>query len=238
MDKLPTQDAREIVETVIRQLNSPRADGLLVILASTLPEKLERSHPQLALQAALGFSAALAADDTPKARRTIAYLGDVAKRLKLFERTIEIEGPLVGGGTLSWDEFRGNVVFIDFWATWCQPCVAEIPHLKAAFEKFRDRGFRVIGVSLDDEPDKLAEFVKEREIPWPVVNQPAAGTGPRHPLAVLFGVDAVPRTFLVDRQGKLVRLDAHGAELVREIEALLDEAPPENKRVGEKGNRK
>mgnify|MGYP001159348667 FL=1 len=223
MNKLPNREAIEIVAAVQRQLETPGVDELLVTLASTLPEKLERSHPQLARQAASGFSEALAGGDDPRTRRTSTHLADVAKRLQLFERRIELEGPLVGGGTLDWADFRGNVVFIDFWATWCEPCVAEIPHMTAAYEKFRDRGFRVIGISLDDDTAKLAEFVNEREIPWPVVNQPAATAGMRHPLAIEFGVDAVPRTFLIDRQGKLVRLDLHGAELLREIEVLLKE---------------
>ena len=62
---------------------------------------------------------------------------------------------------------KGKVVLIDFWATWCMPCVGEIPHVKEAYDQFHSKGFEVIGISLDDDKSKLKKFVVDQKMEWP-----------------------------------------------------------------------
>lgn len=116
-------------------------------------------------------------------------------------------------------ELGGRVVLLDFWATWCAPCLAEIPSLRRATERFGDRGFLVLGVSLDrGERRDLESFLHRQGIDWPQVHD---GRGVDGPLARRFRVTAVPRTFLVDRTGRIVGIDLKGEVLLAALPALL-----------------
>jgi peroxiredoxin len=111
-------------------------------------------------------------------------------------------------------------VLVDFWATWCGPCVAEIPAIRAHYDKYHAAGFEVVGVSLDDDPAALREFVAEKEIPWPVILD---SRDPRASLADRYGIKAIPAMFLVGRDGKVVSVRARGEALA----ALLAEQFPD-----------
>jgi thiol-disulfide isomerase/thioredoxin len=115
------------------------------------------------------------------------------------------------------DDLKGKYVLIDFWATWCAPCLAELPRVQAAEAKFRDKGFRVVSVSLDETKGAVADFVRVRKLPWTQIhNATCAGD-----LVKDFGVGSIPATFLVDPEGKIVRLDLRGAALDKALETLI-----------------
>jgi thiol-disulfide isomerase/thioredoxin len=115
------------------------------------------------------------------------------------------------------DDLRGKYVLIDFWATWCAPCLAELPRVQAAEAKYRDKGFRVLSVSLDETRGAVADFVRVRKLSWTQIhNATCAGD-----LVKDFGVGSIPATFLVDPEGKIVRLDLRGAALDKALETLI-----------------
>jgi thiol-disulfide isomerase/thioredoxin len=115
------------------------------------------------------------------------------------------------------DDLKGKYVLIDFWATWCAPCLAELPRVQGAEAKYRDKGFRVVSVSLDETKGAVADFVRVRKLPWVQIhNATCAGD-----LVKDFGVGSIPATFLVDPDGKIVRLDLRGAALDKALEAIL-----------------
>jgi peroxiredoxin len=112
--------------------------------------------------------------------------------------------------------FKGKVLLVDFWATWCGPCVRELPNVQRAYEKYHARGFEVLAVSFDREPEKLQAYVEEHKLPWPQILD-----GEDHPLGAQYGVVAIPTTFLIDREGKLAARNVRGEALDAAIAKAL-----------------
>ena len=140
------------------------------------------------------------------AKKAIELLEMVGKPLDLEFRDA------IKGTTVSLKGLKGKVVVLDFWATWCGPCVEEMPKMKELYAKYRDRGVEFIGVSLDEPKeegglDKLKDFVAKNHIPWPQYYQ---GNGWESEFSSGLGIDAIPRVFLVDADGKIASVDARG----------------------------
>lgn len=126
------------------------------------------------------------------------------------------------GSVIDLAAYKGKVVLVDFWATWCGPCVDELPHVLAAYRKHHDEGFEIIGISLDKDADKLAAFTKENQMPWP---QYFDGQGWKNKLAQAYGIRSIPATFLLDREGKIVAKGLRGDALSAKVAELLATAP-------------
>ncbi len=115
-------------------------------------------------------------------------------------------------------EFKGKVVLIDFWATWCGPCVAEVPNVVAAYEKYHDKGFVIMGISLDSDKEALLKFTKEHKMTWA---QHFDAERVLMQIPAVSGVGTIPCMWLVDKEGNLVSF--HGREkLQKKIEAPLE----------------
>jgi thiol-disulfide isomerase/thioredoxin len=124
------------------------------------------------------------------------------------------------GKPLSIANYKGKVVLLDFWATWCGPCLAELPNVVAAYKKYHPKGFEIIGISLDreDSLDKLKAFTKEREMPWV---QFYDGKYWSNKLVVRYQIQAIPATFLLDGEGRIIGRDLRGPALDRAIAKAL-----------------
>jgi len=124
----------------------------------------------------------------------------------------------VMGKPLSIAYYKGKVVMIDFWATWCPPCRSEIPNVVTTYQKYHDKGFEIIGVSLDSDQQKLLAFVKENNMTW---QQYFDGQGWGNKLAVKYGIESIPMTFLLDGEGKIIGKDLRGDELTEAVANAL-----------------
>lgn len=126
--------------------------------------------------------------------------------------------------------FKGKVVLLDFWATWCGPCIGELPHLTAAYQKFHGKGFEVLGISLDRAGDdkKLAAFTKEKNMPWPQVFD---GKYWQAEVAQIYNVRSIPTAYLVDGDTGAVIANSglRGSQLEKTIEAALEKKGPAGK---------
>ncbi len=151
-------------------------------------------------------------------------LADAAKTslelLDLREKPLELEFTAIDGRKVNLADLRGQVVLVDFWATWCEPCVEEVPNLVATYEKLRERGFTIVGISLDQDKATLENFTKKNKMDWP---QFFDGKGWDNELAKRFKIQSVPTMWLLDREGKLVDATPRG-RLEKAVEKLL--GPP------------
>lgn len=118
-------------------------------------------------------------------------------------------------------KLRGKVVLIDFWATWCGPCIAELPNIKKVYAAYHDKGFEIVGISLDkqEERQKLVDFVAQNDMPWP---QHFDGKYWKNEIAVKYGINGIPAMFLIDPEGRLVSTAARGPKLEAEVKRLLN----------------
>lgn len=126
--------------------------------------------------------------------------------------------PLLDGGQLRLSSYRGEVVLLDFWATWCVPCREEIPHFVELQKKYRDRGLQIVGVSMDDSPDPVHPFYRQFHMNYPVV------MGTAEVGSAYGGVLGLPIAFLIDRQGRIYskRMGATDAAVFeKEVNRLL-----------------
>lgn len=114
--------------------------------------------------------------------------------------------------------YRGKVLLIDFWATWCSPCREEIPNLKRVYAKYKEHGFAILGVSLDTDRDALKECLQEEGIPWP---QLCDGRGQQGEIARQMGVVSLPTMALLDKEGVIRFVDPRGPALEEAVGVLL-----------------
>ncbi|MGE4102485.1 MAG: TlpA family protein disulfide reductase [Pirellulales bacterium] len=147
--------------------------------------------------------------------------GGASDEQSLVGQPLEIEGATVDGLPFDWKAYRGRVVLVDFWATWCGPCKAELPHLKQAYDRLHAQGFDIVGISLDRDRAALETFLAENPLGWPILFH----EGGQHPMAEKLHVRAIPFTLLVDRNGNVVAQNVRGPAIVEQVERLLAPKP-------------
>jgi peroxiredoxin len=123
------------------------------------------------------------------------------------------------GKPLSIAGCQGKVVLVDFWATSSDSSRAELPQVMAAYRKYHDQGFEIIGISLDQDRAKFTEFTQAMGLAWPEFFD---GRGWQNKLAVKYGIEKIPATYLLDREGKIIGKDLHGEALPDAVAKALD----------------
>jgi thiol-disulfide isomerase/thioredoxin len=159
----------------------------------------------------------IAAGNASKETKTRAQ--GLLRKFEALGKPLPIKYTAIDGREVDLARLAGKVVLVDFWATWCSPCVAEIPHVKEAYDKLHNRGFEIVGISFDQDKEKLEKFVAEREMKWP---QYFDGKGWGNEFGQKYGINGIPAMWLVDKKGNLRDMNARGA-LEEKVEKLLEE---------------
>lgn len=175
--------------------------------------KARRDHPTIAQVAAVMTDTAanptlaaqaekIVTDDLkgPLAEQVAQSLAAKRKLKALVDKPLTLEGLAIDGSKFSTDKWKGKVVLVDFWATWCPPCRAELPELKKFFAEHHPKGLEILGVSCDRDADDLKGFLSQNpDMPWPHLFEPSKPGW--HPLAEQFGIESIPTMFLIDKKG-------------------------------------
>jgi len=174
--------------------------------------------------------------DDPAVRSRLAEFEGGARRMGLPGKPLKISGETLAGKPFDVKDLKGDVVLVQFWASWCTYCLQEIPHIKQMYQDYHDQGFEVVGVNLDEQASRANEVVAHFDLPWPQLfsNDPAT-LGMENPNATRYGINGIPQCILIDREGNVVSLQARGGILEDELAKLFPKgkSAPEEKTESE-----
>lgn len=214
-----------LVDAVIKDVSSHQPKGYEIQMVSSIVDILgDMNGEKYALQLTKKLIPHFQSSTDPQVLQALVSLMGTERRLKLPGNPIELNGTLLDGSKLDWASYRGKVVLVDFWATWCHPCRAEVPNILEMYEAYHDKGFEVLGISLDKTREEAESYIKQTKIPWATMfSEIPEERFWKHPMVVRYGINGIPRAILVDRDGKVVNMTARGEILVRELRRLLGE---------------
>lgn len=136
------------------------------------------------------------------------------------QKYINIKGNTPEGKTISLSDYVGKnkLVLVDFWASWCPPCVQEMPNVVAAYNKFKNKGFEIVGVSLDEDKESWTKALKKLNMTWP---QMSDLKGWKSDLSAAYNIEAIPFTILIDQEGNIIAENLRGDELENKLAEIL-----------------
>jgi peroxiredoxin len=129
----------------------------------------------------------------------------LGRKVNRVGKPVDIQFTAIDGRKVDLQSMRGKVILVDFWATWCQPCLQEIPKIKAAYDRLHEKGFEVVGISLDMQKDALQAFVEKEGLKWP---QFFDESGEGNKFADQFEITGIPVMWMIDKKGNLRHLGA------------------------------
>lgn len=212
----PSSEMSAMLDEILNSSDAPQAikgeaSGMTVLVGvRKMPEDEWQKKAEQHLQSY---------PEAPMNPQIKSMIDRIAVMSKLKTEPLDLKFTAMDGTEVDLAKMRGKVVLIDFWATWCGPCVNEIPNVVQAYENLHSKGFEIVGVSLDQDKAKLESFTKEKGMTWP---QFFDGKGWQNEISSRFGIQSIPAMWLINKKGLLVSTNAR-PKLQEQVEKLLAE---------------
>jgi thiol-disulfide isomerase/thioredoxin len=198
--QVKVEELKQSLETELDENSRQKVSGLHQIAA-------EMDQRNEALRLLLTTVRAIyAASDNEELRDNVIGYDIQLDHLALEGIEFELEAVLLDGTPIDLKDYRGKVVVLDYWATWCGPCIGDMPMLKMFYENWhRDRGVELIGISVDDDLYALKAFVEKEQLAWPNASEKLSKEQNLPDSREKYNINAYPTTILIDQNGKVVR---------------------------------
>ncbi|HVW01178.1 MAG TPA: TlpA disulfide reductase family protein [Planctomycetaceae bacterium] len=227
-DESTKADQKKLLADTVAYAGSGDAEPEKIQLAMNVLQVLQYLAPTETADAYEELAKVAAKSPNEQVAEFSEQFEGAARRLRLPGHPIRIEGETLEGQKLDWDAYKGKVVLIDFWATWCPLCIREIPNIRKEYQQYHDRGFEVVAISLDEKMSTMKRFLENEELPWiNIVSSDAEKRGWSDPIAHHYGIMALPASILVGADGKVVALNVRGPDLGRWLKKLIGPAGDE-----------
>jgi thiol-disulfide isomerase/thioredoxin len=182
---------------------------------------LNLSRAKLNTQVNPEISEAILKDLTSSTNKNIAAQARAQLRMiQLMRQPLDLDFQAVDGQAVSLKNLRGKVVLVDFWATWCGPCMREAPNVVATYKQLRDHGFEIVGISLDQDLGRVRAVTEQMGMTWP---QYCDGKGWQNEISSQYGIQAIPTTWILDKRGYVRYVGLRGKVLSDRIQELQAE---------------
>lgn len=195
-------------DNILRQVSVETSDGSL---------SFKETYTQITVNPAIPDT--LFSFTPPRGYKAVATFDPprYAPSIKPGVDPIAIKGSDMNGKEIQLSDFKGKVVLLDFWATWCGPCIEDLPNIVSVYEKYHKDGFDIIGIPLEQQPvdkDKFTKFLSDHKMPWPQILDSKN-------IGMAYGVTAIPCTILITKEGKIAAVDLRGDSLEPAVKLAL-----------------
>jgi thiol-disulfide isomerase/thioredoxin len=221
--KLSKAEREKAIDQFVADVRKTSLTPGLADLVMRLADNLEMGNQrELAARAVKELLPAFKNSTEPSVQRRTPIVQGIMNRLEVVGKPLELEGKLLDGSEFDWESYRGKVVLVDFFANWCGVCREEVPIILQCYQAYHEKGFEVVGVSLDKQPQLAEAYRQETGFEFPVLfSSDRRAMEWNSPLATKYGVTSLPRAILVDQQGNVVDTVARGERLLQNLQKLL-----------------